>query len=219
VRATTCRGIRSSTSSGIHAFADMHDGVWDARRGRYLVAKRTAGRVHVHHDEPGAACGRPAGVGIAERDAKPRWYARERKQGHAIGTRDGSNDHRASGRQTHAALHARLTRAARVICFATAGAIVNPRTRTRGRRKAGTSAPRCSRDCKAFSRISASKSFARGAGAGGMGSSRRPAPRSITDARIAAIYEGTNGIRRPIGDAQAASRTGRRGDISELRGK
>ena len=110
-----------------------------------------------------------------------------------------SADHRSSRREAHADDHAgadacgarHLLRHRR----ARSTARIAPRTRRRAR--PATSAPRCSRRSPRRSPPTSASRSPRSACRcmAAWASSRRPAPRSIyRDARIAPIYEGTNGI-------------------------
>ena len=140
------------------------------------------------------------GVGIAERATQQALqYARDRKQGRALGATAGSSaDHRASRRQAHAADDAGAdARRARHLL----------RHRRRDRRAAmrkddARARPRTSRAAlltpvaKAFSTDIGIEVASLGVQVhGGMGFIEETgAAQHLRDARIAAIYEGTNGI-------------------------
>ena len=138
------------------------------------------------------------GVGIAERAMQQAMaYARERKQGRALGVTSGS-----SAIIAHPDVKRMLmtmlaqTRAARAICYATAGAIdASP--------DAGD--PAKAADKRAALLTPVAKAYATDIGIevaslgiqvhGGMGYIEETgAAQHLRDARIAAIYEGTNGI-------------------------
>jgi acyl-CoA dehydrogenase len=138
------------------------------------------------------------GVGIAERATQQALqYARERKQGRAIGASSGSSaiiEHPDVKRMLMT-MRA-LTRAARAICYATAGAIDG----SHGQGDAATAA-----DSRAALLTPIAKAFSTDIGIevaslgiqvhGGMGFIEETgAAQHLRDARIAAIYEGTNGI-------------------------
>jgi 3-(methylsulfanyl)propanoyl-CoA dehydrogenase len=140
------------------------------------------------------------GVGIAEIATQAALaYARERKQGHAIGAKDGSSPIIAHPDVKRMLLSMRsLTRAARVICFATAGAIdASERADTNAARKvAHERASLLTPVAKAFSTDIGIEVASLGVQVhGGMGFIEETgAVQYYRDARIAAIYEGTNGI-------------------------
>jgi alkylation response protein AidB-like acyl-CoA dehydrogenase len=138
------------------------------------------------------------GVGIAERATQQALqYARERKQGRALGATSGSSaiiEHPDVKRMLMT-MRA-LTRAARAICYATAGAID-------GSHGKGDAAPAA--DGRAALLTPIAKAFSTDIGIevaslgvqvhGGMGFIEETgAAQHLRDARIAAIYEGTNGI-------------------------
>jgi acyl-CoA dehydrogenase len=138
------------------------------------------------------------GVGIAERATQQALqYARERKQGRALGASSGSSaiiEHPDVKRMLMT-MRA-LTRAARAICYATAGAIDG----SHGKNDAATAA-----DGRAALLTPIAKAFSTDIGIevaslgiqvhGGMGFIEETgAAQHLRDARIAAIYEGTNGI-------------------------
>ena len=138
------------------------------------------------------------GVGIAERATQQALqYARERKQGRALGATSGSSaiiEHPDVKRMLMT-MRA-LTRAARAICYATAGAIDG----SHGKGDAATAA-----DGRAALLTPIAKAFSTDIGIevaslgvqvhGGMGFIEETgAAQHLRDARIAAIYEGTNGI-------------------------
>ena len=151
------------------------------------------------------------GVGIAERATQQALaYARERKQGRAAGATAGSSaDHRASRRQAHADDHAGADpRRARHLL----------RHRGRDRRAATARATRAkAADERASLLTPVAKAFSTDIGIevaslgvqvhGGMGFIEETgAAQHLRDARIAAIYEGTNGIQAiDLVDAQAAA--------------
>ncbi len=140
------------------------------------------------------------GVGIAETATQAALaYARERKQGRAIGARDGSSAiiMHPDVRRMLLTMRA-LTRAARLICYATAGAID-------GEQRAATDAARRAAYERAALLTPVAKAFSTDIGIevaslgvqvhGGMGYIEETgAAQHYRDARIAAIYEGTNGI-------------------------
>ena len=140
------------------------------------------------------------GVGIAETATQAALaYARERKQGRAMGSRDGSSAIIAHPDVKRMLLTMRaLTRAARVICFATAGAIdaaehaENETARKAAHERASLLTP----VAKAFSTDIGIEVASLGIQVhGGMGYIEETgAAQHYRDARIAAIYEGTNGI-------------------------
>jgi alkylation response protein AidB-like acyl-CoA dehydrogenase len=139
------------------------------------------------------------GVGIAERATQQALaYARERKQGRALGDKGGG----ASAIIAHPDVKRMLmtmralTRAARSICYATAGAID---------RSHGDGATVKAEDARAALLTPVAKAFSTDIGIevaslgiqvhGGMGYIEETgAAQHLRDARIAAIYEGTNGI-------------------------
>ena len=138
------------------------------------------------------------GVGIAERATQQAMqYARDRKQGRALGSTSGSSaiiEHPDVKRMLMT-MRA-LTRAARAICYATAGAIDG----SHGKDDAATAA-----DGRAALLTPIAKAFSTDIGIevaslgiqvhGGMGFIEETgAAQHLRDARIAAIYEGTNGI-------------------------
>ena len=133
------------------------------------------------------------GVAIAERATQQALaYARERKQGAA-----GTIIHYPDVKRMLLTMRA-LTGAARAICYATAWRSTvrtAPRASPRARRR--MSAPRCSPPSpKPSPPISATRSTSLGIQVhGGMGFIEETgAAQHYRDARIAAIYEGTNGI-------------------------
>jgi acyl-CoA dehydrogenase len=139
------------------------------------------------------------GVGIAERATQQALaYARERRQGRAFGAKDGSSPiiEHPDVRRMLMTMRA-LTRAARSICYATAGAI------DRAERGSGDAAKAA--DERAALLTPVAKAFSTDIGIevaslgiqvhGGMGFIEETgAAQHLRDARIAAIYEGTNGI-------------------------
>jgi alkylation response protein AidB-like acyl-CoA dehydrogenase len=140
------------------------------------------------------------GVGIAETATQAALaYARERKQGRAIGAKDGSSAIIAHPDVKRMLLTMRaLTRAARVICFATAGAIdASEQAESDAARKAAHErASLLTPVAKAFSTDIGIEVASLGVQVhGGMGFIEETgAAQHYRDARIAAIYEGTNGI-------------------------
>jgi alkylation response protein AidB-like acyl-CoA dehydrogenase len=140
------------------------------------------------------------GVGIAERATQQALaYARERKQGRAIGgSQAGSSAIIVHPDVKRMLMTMRtLTRAARSICYATAGAIDQARGLTGDAAKAA--------DARAALLTPVAKAFSTDIGIevaslgiqvhGGMGYIEETgAAQHLRDARIAAIYEGTNGI-------------------------
>ena len=144
------------------------------------------------------------GVGIAETATQAALsYARERRQGRAIGAKDGSKDG-SSPIIAHPDVNRMLltmralTRAARVICFATAGAIdASEHAESDAARKAAHErASLLTPVAKAFSTDIGIEVASLGVQVhGGMGFIEETgAAQHYRDARIAAIYEGTNGI-------------------------
>jgi hypothetical protein len=141
------------------------------------------------------------GVGVAELATQQALqYARERKQGRAAGaTGDGSSAIIAHPDVRRMLMTMRsLTRAARSICYATAGAI--DRSHGDGDGEAAKAA-----DARAALLTPVAKAFSTDIGIevaslgiqvhGGMGFIEETgAAQHLRDARIAAIYEGTNGI-------------------------
>ncbi|BEV46694.1 acyl-CoA dehydrogenase [Afipia carboxidovorans] len=141
------------------------------------------------------------GVGIAERAMQQAIaYARERRQGRAIGKKDGGPDPiivHPDVKRNLVTMRA-LTAAARTICYATAVAIdiaresTDENIRTKASARAGLLTPLA----KAFSTDIANDVAALGVQVhGGAGFSEETgAAQYIRDARILTIYEGTNGI-------------------------
>jgi 3-(methylsulfanyl)propanoyl-CoA dehydrogenase len=139
------------------------------------------------------------GVGIAERATQQALqYARERKQGRAIG---------ASGPGSSAIVEhpdvkrmlltmRALTRAARAICYATAGAIDRSHGDGDAAKQAADRAALLTPVAKAFSTDIGVEVASLGVQVhGGMGFIEETgAAQHLRDARIAPIYEGTNGI-------------------------
>jgi acyl-CoA dehydrogenase len=139
------------------------------------------------------------GVGIAERATQQALaYARERRQGRALGAKEGSSPiiEHPDVRRMLMTMRA-LTRAARSICYATAGAI------DRAERGDGDDAKAA--DERAALLTPVAKAYSTDIGIevaslgiqvhGGMGFIEETgAAQHLRDARIAAIYEGTNGI-------------------------
>jgi acyl-CoA dehydrogenase len=144
------------------------------------------------------------GVGIAETATQAALiYARERKQGRAIGAKGGAKDGSSpiiahpDVKRMLLTMRA-LTRAARVICFATAGAIdASEHAESDAARKAAHErASLLTPIAKAFSTDIGIEVASLGVQVhGGMGFIEETgAAQHYRDARIAAIYEGTNGI-------------------------
>ena len=140
------------------------------------------------------------GVGVAEAATQAAMsYARERKQGRAAGAKDGSSAIIAHPDVKRMLLTMRaLTRAARVICFATAGAIdaSEHADGDAARKAAHERASLLTPIAKAFSTDIGIEVASLGVQVhGGMGYIEETgAAQFYRDARIAAIYEGTNGI-------------------------
>jgi alkylation response protein AidB-like acyl-CoA dehydrogenase len=138
------------------------------------------------------------GVGIAERATQQALaYARERKQGRAPGTTTGSSAIIEHPDVKRMLLTMRaLTRAARAICYATAGAIDRSHGQGDAAKAADTRAALLTPVAKAFSTDIGIEVASLGVQVhGGMGYIEESgAAQHLRDARIAAIYEGTNGI-------------------------
>ena len=138
------------------------------------------------------------GVGIAERATQQALqYARDRKQGRAAGATSGSSaviEHPDVKRMVMT-MRA-LTRAARAICYATAGAIDASHGKTDGAKAADRRAALLTPVAKAFSTDIGMEVASLGVQVhGGMGFIEETgAAQHLRDARIAPIYEGTNGI-------------------------
>ena len=138
------------------------------------------------------------GVGIAERATQQALqYARDRKQGRALGATSGSSaiiEHPDVKRMLMT-MRA-LTRAARAICYATAGAIDGSHGQGDGAKAADGRAALLTPIAKAFSTDIGVEVASLGVQVhGGMGFIEETgAAQYLRDARIAAIYEGTNGI-------------------------
>ena len=166
------------------------------------------------------------GVGIAERATQQAFaYARERKQGRSAGTEEGMSPIIAHPDVKRMLLTMRaLTGAARAICYANAVAL------DRAERGADAPARNAARE-RASLLTPVSKAFATDIGSevaslgvqvhGGMGYIEETgAAQHLRDARIAAIYEGTNGIQaidlvtRKLPQSDGATV---RGAITELR--
>ena len=135
------------------------------------------------------------GVGIAETATQAALaYARERRQGRAVGAREAASAIIAHPDVKRMLLTMRaLTRAARLICYATAGAIDAEHA---GDKAAGERAALLTPVAKAFSTDAGVAVASLGVQVhGGMGYIEESgAAQHYRDARIAAIYEGTNGI-------------------------
>jgi acyl-CoA dehydrogenase len=147
------------------------------------------------------------GVGVAEAATQQAIaYARERRQGHAAGRRGGAGD--GGGESVPIIAHAdvrrmlitmrALTRAARAICYATAVALDGAELAAgeTSRRSAQERAALLTPVAKAFSTDIGSEVASLGIQVhGGMGFIEETgAAQLYRDARIAQIYEGTNGI-------------------------
>jgi acyl-CoA dehydrogenase len=138
------------------------------------------------------------GVGIAERATQQALaYARDRKQGRAIGAKDGSSaiiEHPDVKRMLMT-MRA-LTRAARAICYATAGAIDASHSSGDKAKAADARAALLTPVAKAFSTDIGVEVASLGVQVhGGMGYIEETgAAQHLRDSKIAAIYEGTNGI-------------------------
>ena len=138
------------------------------------------------------------GVGIAERATQQALqYARDRKQGRALGATSGSSaiiEHPDVKRMLMT-MRA-LTRAARAICYATAGAIDGSHGKGDAAKAADDRAALLTPIAKAFSTDIGIEVASLGVQVhGGMGFIEETgAAQHLRDARIAAIYEGTNGI-------------------------
>jgi len=138
------------------------------------------------------------GVGIAERATQQALtYARERKQGHALGATSGSSPiiEHPDVKRMLLTMKA-LTRAARAICYATAGAIDGSHGPGDKAKAADDRAALLTPVAKAFSTDIGIEVASLGIQVhGGMGFIEETgAAQHLRDARIAAIYEGTNGI-------------------------
>jgi alkylation response protein AidB-like acyl-CoA dehydrogenase len=139
------------------------------------------------------------GVGIAERATQQALeYARERKQGRAVGASDAGSSPiivHPDVKRMLMTMRA-LTRAARSICYATAGAIDRSRDDGDNGKAAQDRAALLTPVAKAFSTDIGIEVASLGIQVhGGMGYIEETgAAQHLRDARIAAIYEGTNGI-------------------------
>ncbi|HET9903327.1 MAG TPA: acyl-CoA dehydrogenase [Xanthobacteraceae bacterium] len=138
------------------------------------------------------------GVAIAERATQQALaYARERRQGHAGGGANGPSPIVVHPDVRRMLLTMRaLTRAARAICYATAVAIDESRSATGNARAAHERASLLTPVAKAFSTDIGTEVASLGVQVhGGMGYIEETgAAQHYRDARIAQIYEGTNGI-------------------------
>jgi alkylation response protein AidB-like acyl-CoA dehydrogenase len=142
------------------------------------------------------------GVGIADRATQQAMqYARDRKQGRAIGTTLGATSgsspiiEHPDVKRMLMTMRA-LTRAARAICYATAGAIDGSHGKSDAASAADGRAALLTPIAKAFSTDIGIEVASLGVQVhGGMGFIEETgAAQHLRDARIAAIYEGTNGI-------------------------
>jgi hypothetical protein len=138
------------------------------------------------------------GVGIAERATQQALqYARDRKQGRAVGANGGTSAIIEHPDVKRMLLTMRaLTKAARAICYATAGAIDMSRSKSDAAKAADARAALLTPVAKAFSTDIGIEVASLGVQVhGGMGYIEETgAAQHLRDARIAAIYEGTNGI-------------------------
>jgi alkylation response protein AidB-like acyl-CoA dehydrogenase len=138
------------------------------------------------------------GVGIADRATQQALaYARERKQGRALGATAGSSSiiEHPDVKRMLLTMKA-LTKAARAICYATAGAIDGSHGGGDKAKAADARAALLTPVAKAFSTDIGIEVASLGVQVhGGMGFIEETgAAQHLRDARIAAIYEGTNGI-------------------------
>ena len=182
--------------------ADLHHGLWRQRRRHRFPRRRGEPRhgLHVHHDEPRPAGGRPAGrrhrrardpagAGLRARaQAGPRRRCAIRRK----------PDHRASRRQAHAAHHAGAD-ARRACDLLHHGRRARPRASRADERRAEAAHERASLltpVAKAFSTDIGNEVASLGVQVhGGMGFIEETgAAQHFRDARILPIYEGTNGI-------------------------
>jgi len=137
------------------------------------------------------------GVGIAERATQQALqYARERKQGHAAGASGSSAIIEHPDIKRMLMTMRSLTRAARAICYTTAGAIDASHRKDDGANAADARAALLTPVAKAFSTDVGMEVASLGVQVhGGMGFIEETgAAQHLRDARIAPIYEGTNGI-------------------------
>ena len=137
------------------------------------------------------------GVGIAERATQQAiQYARDRKQGRAPGASGSSAIIGHPDVKRMLITMRALTRAARAICYATAGAIDESHGCGDGAKAADARAALLTPIAKAFSTDIGIEVASLGVQVhGGMGFIEETgAAQHLRDARIAAIYEGTNGI-------------------------
>ncbi|MBM3527078.1 MAG: acyl-CoA dehydrogenase [Alphaproteobacteria bacterium] len=139
------------------------------------------------------------GVGVAELATQQALqYARERKQGRAVGSASKESSPIAEHPDVKRMLLTMraLTRAARAICYATAGAIDESRGEGDAAKAADARAALLTPIAKAFSTDIGIEVASLGVQVhGGMGFIEETgAAQHLRDARIAAIYEGTNGI-------------------------
>lgn len=137
------------------------------------------------------------GVGIAERATQQAFaYARERRQGRVPGARETSPIIAHPDVRRMLLMMRALTRAARAICYATAGAIDASHGDSEAAQAASDRAALLTPIAKAFSTDIGVEVASLGVQVhGGMGFIEETgAAQHYRDARIAAIYEGTNGI-------------------------
>jgi alkylation response protein AidB-like acyl-CoA dehydrogenase len=137
------------------------------------------------------------GVGIAERATQQALqYARERKQGRALGASGSSAIIEHPDVKRMLMTMRSLTKAARAICYATAGAIDMSHGKSEAAKAADDRAALLTPVAKAFSTDIGIEVASLGVQVhGGMGYIEETgAAQHLRDARIAAIYEGTNGI-------------------------
>ncbi len=137
------------------------------------------------------------GVGIAERATQQALqYARERKQGRALGAAGSSAIVEHPDVKRMLMTMRALTRAARAICYATAGAIDASHGKGDAAKASDNRAALLTPIAKAFSTDIGIEVASLGVQVhGGMGFIEETgAAQHLRDARIAAIYEGTNGI-------------------------
>ena len=186
--------------------ADLHDDLWrPGRRDRLAVGEENRGLACMFTMmNQRAPRRRPQGVAIAERAYQQALaYARERRQGRAPGAAgEGMSRSSSTPTSAHAADHAPLTRPRRAICYLTAERARPRASRARRgrRRRAHERASLLTPVAKAFSTDIGIEVASLGVQVhGGMGYVEETgAAQTLRDARIAAIYEGTNGIQASI---------------------